>query len=281
MSRTWLITGVSSGLGKALAQVVHAQGERVVGTVRNAGDARALEADCPGLVALVGDLTAEGVPQRFREEAESRHGPIDILVNNAGRGFTAAVEEASDAEMRALFDINFFAPIRMIQAVLPAMRERGSGHIINISSISGFKPWSGTGYYCASKFALEGLGQTLAQEVAPFGISVTNVQPGSLRTDFNGRSLGASSMMIDAYAEGAHFARQALARSNGKQKGDPLKAARAILDMSRSPSPPLNFLLGIDAVAMAGERLAQITRDLANWAPQSTAIAFDELAWGS
>jgi NAD(P)-dependent dehydrogenase (short-subunit alcohol dehydrogenase family) len=278
MSRTWLVTGASSGLGRALALAVSEAGERVVATVRNPADAAALEAGCPGLVALIADLTEAGSPARTVAEAEERCGPIDVLVNNAGRGFTAAVEEASDTEVHDVFAINFTAPLHMIQAVLPGMRARREGLILNVTSISGFKPWSGTGIYCASKFALEGLGQTLAQEVAGFGIRVVNVQPGSLRTDFNGRSLGASATTIDAYSEGAHFARHALARSDGKQSGDPARAAQAILAVSRSSAPPMNLVLGKDAVAMAEERIARLNQDLADWAPYSASIGFDTMA---
>jgi NAD(P)-dependent dehydrogenase (short-subunit alcohol dehydrogenase family) len=162
--------------------------------------------------------------------------------------------------------------------VLPHMRERRSGHIVNVTSISGFKPWSGTGIYCASKFAMEGLGQTLAAEVAPFGIKVTNVQPGGLRTDFNGRSLGASERLIDDYREGAHFARRALAQSDGKQKGDPVKAAQAVIRAVEAEEPPLNLLLGTDAVMMANQRIAALLLDMGRWGPISETIGFDDPA---
>lgn len=275
MARTWLITGTSSGFGRALAQAVLETGERVFGTVRTDEDARRLEHELPGARALVGDVCEPGAAARFVATAE-RDGPVDVLVNNAGRGFTAAIEEASREEMRALFDLNVFAPAEMIQAVLPGMRARGEGLIVNVTSISGFKPWSGTGYYCASKFALEGLGQTLAQEVAPFGIRVINAQPGALRTAFNGRSLGASQTVIAAYADGAHIARRALAKTDGKQSGDPFRAARVLIEASLSPAPPLNLLLGADAVAMCGERLERIAQDREQWRARSAAIAFDE-----
>ncbi len=277
MGRAWLITGVSAGLGKSIAAAAIARGDRVVGTVRTAQNAAIFERDVAGAQAIVADIVKDEAAEIVGRAADAL-GHIDILVNNAGRGFTAAVEEASAQEMREIFDLNFFAQVAMIQAVLPAMRARRSGHIMNVTSISGFKPWSGTGIYCASKFAMEGLGQTLAAEVAPFGIKVTNVQPGGLRTDFNGRSLGASERMIDDYADGAHFARRALANSDGKQKGDPVKAAQAVMMAADAKEPPLNLLLGTDAVMMANQRIAQLLLDMGRWGPVSETIGFDDPA---
>lgn len=275
-ARNWLITGASSGLGLALARTVHAAGEGVAATVRNADDAHRLETALPGLVALIGDLSDPTTAAALVSQAQERLGTVDILVNNAGRGFAAAIEEASDAEVLQIFDLNVFAPVRMIRAVLPAMRARRSGLVINITSISGFKPWSGTGFYCATKFAMEGIGQTLAQEVAGFGIRVINVQPGALRTDFNGRSLSASEQVIPDYDASAHIARRALSKADGKQDGDPVRAAEVIMAASRLESPPMNLLLGRDALSMCGERLARITRDMADWAPSAASIAFPE-----
>ncbi|OCC24425.1 hypothetical protein MB02_07560 [Croceicoccus estronivorus] len=276
--RNWLITGVSSGLGRAVAREAALQGRSVVGTVRNRQDAEIFERDVPGARAIVTDLMENDAPGDVVAGALDLLGQVDVLVNNAGRGFTAAVEEASPAEIRDLFELNFMVPVAMIQAVLPHMRRQGDGHVVNVTSISGFKPWSGTGVYCASKFALEGLGQALAQEVEPFGIKVTNVQPGSLRTDFNGRSLGTSRQMIDDYADGAHFARRALARSDGKQPGDPQKAARAILLAVDAGNPPLNLLLGTDAVMMANQRIAALLLDMGRWGGVSETIGFDDPA---
>lgn len=275
-TRNWLITGASSGLGLAVARAVHNAGDRVAATVRNVEDAHRLETAMPGLVALIGDLSDPTAADALVAQAQERLGAIDVLVNNAGRGFAAAIEEADDAEIAQLFDLNVFAPVRMIRAVLPAMRARRSGLVINITSISGFKPWSGTGFYCATKFAMEGIGQTLAQEVAGFGIRVINVQPGGLRTDFNGRSLSASERVIPDYGDSAHIARRALSKADGKQEGDPKRAAEVIVAVSRLESPPLNLLLGRDALAMCGERLARITRDMADWAPAAASIAFPD-----
>lgn len=277
MGRTWLITGVSAGLGRALSAAAMAAGDSVVGTLRTAQDAASFEHDVTGARAIVADIVKDDAA-RIVAQAIGLLGHIDILVNNAGCGFVGAVEEASPEEIRAVFDLNFFAQVALIQAVLPHMRERRAGHVLNVTSISGFKPWSGTGIYCASKFAIEGLGQTLAQEMAPFGIKVTNVQPGGLRTDFNGRSLGASEKMIADYADGAHFARFALARSDGKQKGDPVKAADGIMMAANAAEPPLNLLLGTDAVMMANQRIAQLLLDMGRWGPVSEMIGFDDPA---
>lgn len=276
MVKTWLITGVRAGLGKAIAEAAAARGDTVVGTVRSVEDANAFERDVAGARAIVADLVRDDA-QVIVDRALELLGRIDVLVNNAGRGFTAAVEEASQEEIHAVFKLNFFAPVAMIQSVLPHMRERRSGHIVNVTSISGFKPWSGTGIYCASKFAMEGLGQTLAAEVAPLGIKVTNVQPGGLRTDFNG-SLGASERLIDDYHEGAHFARRALAAGVGKQKGDPVRAAQAVIRAVEAEEPPLNLLLGADAVMMANQRIAALLLDMGRWGPISETISFDDPA---
>jgi NAD(P)-dependent dehydrogenase (short-subunit alcohol dehydrogenase family) len=272
MMKNWIITGISSGLGRALAAAAVRRGDRVLGTVRGEEDGRSLQAGLPGLLYAVADVTDPVGLKAAVQMAEERLGAIDILVNNAGRGFTAAIEEASLDEMRALFEVNVLGAVSAIQAVLPAMRERRSGFIINISSISGLKPWSGIGLYCASKFALEGIGQTLAQELAPFNIRVTNVQPGGLRTDFAGRSLHHAARRIDAYAEGAHAAPRLLAKAHGKEGGDPDKAAAAILALADSPSPPLNLLLGTDALTKARERIETLTGDIDRWASVTRSI---------
>lgn len=275
LPRNILITGVSSGLGRAMAHEATAKGNRVVGTVRRGEDADTFERDLPGARAIIADLADATASEHVVKAAIAELGHVDVLINNAGTGFTGAVEEASLAEIRAVFDLNFIAPVAMIQAILPHMRQRRSGHILNITSISGFKPWSGTGIYCASKFALEGLGQTLAQEVAAFGIKVTNVQPGGLRTDFNGRSLAGAEQMIADYADGAHVARKALRSSDGKQAGDPAKAARAVLLAIEAENPPLNLLLGADAMMMANQRVAALLLDMGRWGPISETIGFD------
>ena len=199
MARSFLITGVSSGLGRELAKAALARGDRVAGTVRKAADAEAFAALGEGALPLVADVADEAGLRAAVAEAEAAFGAIDVLVNNAGYGLIAAVEEASLAETRAQFEVNVFGALCAIQAVLPAMRARGSGHIVNITSVSGLAAWSGTGVYCASKFALEAIGEALAQEVGPLGIRVTNVAPGGMRTDYAGRSMTRAANLIEAY----------------------------------------------------------------------------------
>jgi NAD(P)-dependent dehydrogenase (short-subunit alcohol dehydrogenase family) len=275
MSKGWFITGVSSGLGRELAMAVIARGDRVVGTLRSLTDLVAFEALGPGLATgVIADVTDEAAIHAAVAKAEDVLGAIDILVNNAGRGLGGAIEETPLAEIRALFESNLFGAIAAIQAALPAMRGRRAGHIVNISSISGFMPWSGTGIYCATKFAMEGMGQTLAQELAPLGIKVTNVQPGGLRTDFTGRSLSRASGEIADYAVSAHNAPRLLAKAHGTENGDPAKAAQAILMMVDVENPPLNLLLGADAVNMATKRISSLLGDLGRWAPISESIGF-------
>ncbi|UAK25641.1 oxidoreductase [Sphingomonas nostoxanthinifaciens] len=275
MSKNWLITGVSGGLGRALAETVAQAGHTVVGTVRRETDRLDFEEAVPGAIGRVLDVTDHAAVATAVESVLARLGRIDVLVNNAGQGFTGAIEETAPDQLRQLMEVNLVAPLAFIQAILPAMRDRASGHIINITSISGFRPWSGTGAYCASKFALEGLGQTLAQEVRPFGIRVTNVMPGGLRTRFNGAT-GQAAGHIDAYAETAHLAREALNRSDGRQNGDPAQAAQRIFEMTEAPTVPLNLLLGSDAVSMATQRVAEFPEDLGRWGSLSESIDFSK-----
>lgn len=274
MARIWFITGVSSGLGRSLARAVTRVGDTVVGTVRSEQDRVAFEQDVAA-EALILDVTDTTGVRAAVAEVEAQHGRIDILVNNAGNGMTGAIEETGLDQVRLLFEVNLLGPLALIQAALPGMRARRSGHIVNVTSISGFKGWAGTGVYCASKFALEGLGQTLAQEVEPLGIRVTNVQPGSLRTAFQGAGLAKAEGIIDDYAVSAHRARHILNGSHGKQAGDPDRAAEMIVRMVDAPKVPLNFLLGADAIGTATGRIGQILADLGRWAPLGEAIAFE------
>ena len=199
------------------------------------------------------------------ETAEARMGGIDVLVNNAGYGLVAAIEEASLEEMRAQFDVNLFGPLAVIQAVLPGMRARRSGRILNVTSVSGLAAWGGTGIYCASKYALTGATQALAQEVAEFGIKVTNVAPGGMRTDYSGRSLVLSERTIDDYEGAGHFPRRVLREHLGQEAGDPVKTAAAILEIAKTESPPMHLLLGADAVHYATRAAAQFQTDLSDW----------------
>ncbi|MBO9725875.1 MAG: SDR family NAD(P)-dependent oxidoreductase [Novosphingobium sp.] len=271
----WLITGIGGGLGRAVAQAALARGDTVVGTTRSAGDA-AFTALAPGRAhVLTLDLTEEASVQAAVAAAEDLTGGIDRLLNNAGYGLVGAVEEVSIDEAKALFDINLFGAVRMIQAVLPAMRARRAGHIVNVTSVSGHAPWSGTGIYGATKYALECVGQTLAQEVAPMGIRVTNVAPGGFRTGFAASGLKVSAKDIADYEDGAHFARRSLTEGAGAEKGDPARGADAILAALNSAEPPLHLFLGEDALHYARDQIAFVGRQMDEWEALSLSTAFE------
>jgi NAD(P)-dependent dehydrogenase (short-subunit alcohol dehydrogenase family) len=274
----WLITGVSGGLGKAVAKAALARGDKVAGTVRKAADLEAFEALAPGYaLGFVLDVTDEAALRAAVDAAEAAFGGLDVLVNNAGYGLTGAVEEASLAEIRALFEVNAFAPIVAAQAVLPYFRGRRAGHIVNVSSVSGVAVWAGTGVYTASKFALEGVMQTLAQEVAPFGVKVTNLEPGGMRTDYAGRSLLKPATTIADYDDGpAHLAASILADHAGHEPGDPDKIARIVLDVVDMDTPPLQLLLGADAMLYASQKLSAFQAEMGRWIKLTMATGFDE-----
>lgn len=271
---TWFITGVSSGFGQALARAFLDRGDVVCGTVRKPEAKAAFEALAPGRAhGFLLDVTDEAQIKAVVAEAEALTGGIDRLVNNAGHGLVGAIEEASLAEIRALFEVNVFGAIAMIQAVLPAMRARKAGFIINITSVSGLAPWSGTAIYGATKYALECVGQTLAQEVGALGIRVMNVAPGGFRTDFAGRSLAMTERLIADYAETAHQARHILTTNVGRENGDPALAAAAILKAVESAEPPLHLLLGADALHYAEDHLVAIRADIDTWRETSLSTA--------
>ncbi|HEY7851845.1 MAG TPA: oxidoreductase [Caulobacteraceae bacterium] len=272
----WLITGVSAGLGRALAKAALARGDAVAGTVRQARDKAAFEALAPGRAfGFRIDLSdADGAPA-VAEAAAGALGGIDVLVNNAGYGLTCAVEEASLAELRAQFEVNVFAPVALIDAVLPAMRARRAGRIVNITSVSGIAVWAGTGLYCASKHALEAIGESLADEVAPLGIKVINVAPGGMRTDYAGRSLVIAAESIGDYEGGpGHAAQAILADHSGTEGGDPAKVAQAILNAVDLAEPPRRLLLGADALHYAQAHIDGLEADMAAWKAVSLSVGF-------
>src|SRR5918997_4706414 len=262
---TWLITGCSTGLGRALAEAVIAAGHNAVVTARDAGKVADLaEADPDRVLALPLDVADPTQITAVVSKGEERFGGIDVLVNNAGYGYRAAVEEGDDPDVRALFETQFFGPVAMIKAVLPRMRTRRSGAIVNISSIGVQIMPVGSGYYAASKAALEGMSGALQAELKPLGISVTVVEPGAFRTDFAGRSLTQSSTVIDDYAETAGKRRKEHDTVHGTQLGDPAKAAQAIIAAVESTEPPAFLLLGSDALTtyrrLAAARLDTIQK---------------------
>jgi NAD(P)-dependent dehydrogenase (short-subunit alcohol dehydrogenase family) len=246
--RHWVITGVSSGLGEALAQAALDRGDAVVGTMRTRDDAARFAALAPArAIAVVADLGDAGAPQRIVAEALAAFGRIDILVNNAGYSIAGAVEETSEADQRAIFATNFFAPLALIQAILPQMRAQGSGRIINIGSFASVQGLAGMGLYSATKFALAGLSEALAAELAPLGIRVTIVEPTGFRTQFGGRSMARATASIHAYQPLRDRLETGLARSNGHQPNDPHKGALALLGLADHPDPPIHLALGHDA----------------------------------
>ncbi|MEQ9860577.1 oxidoreductase [Pectobacterium cacticida] len=265
-AKTILITGVSSGFGRALAQEALATGHRVIGTVRNREALQAFEAlNAQRAFGRLLDITDFEHINEVVAEIESTVGPVDVLVNNAGYGHEGIMEESSLAEMRRQFDVNVFGAVAMIKAVLPGMRQRRHGHIINITSMGGFITMPGISYYCGSKFALEGISETLSKELAPFNIHVTAVAPGSFRTDWAGRSMVRSARSIPDYDALFEPIRQAREEKSGKQLGDPVKAAHAMLAMIESQNPPKHLLLGSDALSLVRQKLTELGKEIEQW----------------
>jgi len=273
----WFITGCSSGLGRALAERVLEHGHRCAATARNpAGIADIVRAYPETSLALGLDVTDDSQRRDAVAKAEASFGRIDVLVNNAGHGYSAAIEEGEESEIRRMFETNFFALAAMTRRVLPGMRGRGSGHIVNISSVGGLVGNPASGYYNATKFAVEGLSQALAKEVAPLGIRVTLIEPGPFRTDFQGRSMTTVAKPIDAYAPTAGARRAQLLESSGKQAGDPARAADAIINIVESDKPPLHLVLGQNGVKRVREELREVLSSLDAWESVSVATDFPE-----
>jgi NAD(P)-dependent dehydrogenase (short-subunit alcohol dehydrogenase family) len=246
---TWLITGCSTGLGRALAEAVLDRGEYAVVTARDAAGVRDLaDAHPDTALALALDVTDHRQVAEVVEQAQQRFGAVDVLVNNAGYGYRAAVEEGDEADVERLFATNFFGAVAATKAVLPGMRARRSGAIVNISSIGARITPAGSGYYSATKAALEGLTGSLRKEVEPLGITAMVVEPGAFRTDFSGRSLQQSAEAISDYADTAGRRRKEHDTTHGTQPGDPAKAARAIIRAVEVAEPPALLVLGQDAV---------------------------------
>ncbi|WP_261531279.1 oxidoreductase [Burkholderia multivorans] len=261
-----LITGVSSGFGRALAQAALDAGHTVVGTVRSEQAAREFEAlGAPRAVARVLDVTDFDAIEGVVAEIERTVGAIDVLVNNAGYGHEGVMEESPLSELRRQFDVNVFGAVAMMKAVLPFMRMRRRGHIVNITSMGGHITMPGLTYYCGSKFALEGISDALRQEVAPLGIAVTAVAPGSFRTDWAGRSMVRTPRSIADYDGLFDPVRAARVARSGKQPGDPHKAARAILAVLAAEQPPAHLLLGSDALGLVTQRLSAWQDEIRAW----------------
>lgn len=266
MQKIWFITGCSTGFGRELAIEVLKNGYSAIITARRLKDIEDIVKDYPEkALALELDVT---IPDQIRsvvDKSIKHFGRIDVLVNNAGIGYFAAIEESEDDEVRKMFEINFFGLAKVIQDVLPFMRAQRSGHIINIASIGGLVGFPAVGFYNATKFAVDGLSESLAKETAALGIKVTIVAPGGFRTDWAGRSAKNSKIVIEDYVSTAHANQNTIRGYSGQQPGDPVRAAKAIVKVAESSEPPLRLLLGKAALRGARAKLELLKKDIDAW----------------
>jgi NAD(P)-dependent dehydrogenase (short-subunit alcohol dehydrogenase family) len=275
-----IITGTSSGLGRAFAQALLQAGFKVVGTVRNPGAAQEFERLKPGAAfARILDVT-EGLERLISvvEEIERNIGPIYALINNAGYGHEGTLEESSMEELRQQFEVNVFGAVAMMKAVLPAMRARHQGRILNVTSMGGLMTMPGLSYYHGSKFALEGISSSLAKEVRPLGIFVTAVEPGMFRTDWAGRSMVRSERTISEYDAVFNPIREARKARSGQQPGDPVKAGMVIADFLKATEPPLHLLLGPDAFEYVKKEFEELQSEFSAWESVTRSTNFESVA---
>ena len=274
-TKIFLITGASSGLGRAFAEAAVNAGHTVVGTVRREGDCVAFEAmHAHRARAVILDVTRFDALAPIIQKVEEDIGPIDVLVNSAGYGHEGTLEESPLTELIRQFEVNVFGAVAMIKAVLPYMRARRHGHIINITSMAGHMSMPGIAYYSGSKFALEGISEALAKEVNGFNIKVTAVAPGSFRTDWAGRSMVRSGRSIADYDTVFEPVRKRRQEYSGHQAGDPAKAAQVLLKIVDSDHPPTHLLLGNDALKLVGARLAELSAEIKAWESVSRSTDF-------
>ena len=271
-TRTWLVTGATSGFGRTIVDVARARGDAVVATSRQINGLTDLEGDERVLVTRL-DVTDAAEREAAVAAALERFGRIDVLVNNAGRTQVGAVEETTEDELRALFDLHFFAPAALTRLVLPTMRAQGSGAIVQMSSVGGQVTAPGFGAYCATKFALEGLTQTLQEEVEAFGIRTLIVEPGAFRTGLFRPGAAYESAAMPEYADVVGPTRAYVRDGDGLQPGDPVKAAEAIVAALDADDPPLRLVLGADAIGNIRRRLGSLTAELATWEELGAATA--------
>lgn len=262
----WFITGCSTGFGRELAKQVLARGWRAVVTARDVATVQdVVEGREERAVAIGLDVTKPAQISAAVATAEAKFGAIDVLVNNAGYGYLAAIEEGEDEAVRAMFEANVFGLVNMTKAVLPTMRKQRSGMIVNVSSIGGLTSFAATGYYHGTKYAVEGISESLAIEVKPLGIDVMIVEPGPFRTNWAGPSIKQSAMQIADYAATAGERRKQTEARSGNQAGDPVRAAQAIIDACMAAEPPLRLLLGKMALELAHKKLTTMKTDFDNW----------------
>lgn len=266
MKKVWFITGCSTGFGRELAKLALKLGEKVVVSSRNKNDVLDIVAGYPDTsIAMQLDVTRQEDIDNAVRNTLQHFGRIDVLVNNAGIGYFAALEESEEDEVRRMFEINFWGLAHVTKAVLPVMRQQRSGHIINMSSIGGLVAFPGLGFYNASKFAVSAFSESLSKETAPLGIKVINVCPSGFRTDWAGRSAKDSPVEIEDYATTAGANKHTVRGYSGQQKGDPVRAASAIIEVVKSEHPPLNLLLGSAALRNANKKLESLKEDFSNW----------------
>jgi NAD(P)-dependent dehydrogenase (short-subunit alcohol dehydrogenase family) len=273
----WFVTGASRGFGAEIVEQALAAGHQVVATARNPETVTARFPDAGDeFLAVALDVTDEAAAAAAVEFAVERFGRIDVVVNNAGRGLLSAVEEASDAAARAVYDANVFGTLNVLRAVLPTLRAQRSGRILNLSSVGGFAGAAGWGIYCSTKFAVEGISEALSHEVGPLGISVTIVEPGYFRTDFlDASSLHTEFNEIDDYAETAGVVRQHAMDVNHAQPGDPVKAAAAMLQLADAAQPPLRAQLGSDCFAVVTGKLQFVAAEQEAWRELALSTDFE------
>lgn len=272
----WFVTGASRGLGAEITREALERGHSVIATARDASAVLAAHPQRPeALLAADADVTDPKQLAAAVEAGLRRFGRIDVVVNNAGYGLLGAVEESSDEAVRALFDVNVFGVLNTLRATLPTLRAQRSGHVLNIGSVGGFATAPAVGLYGASKFAVEGLSEALHGELAPLGVRVTIVEPGGFRTDFlSASSLRTEPAGIADYAEGTGPVREAMAHYDGRQPGDPVKVARAVVDVTEAPEPPLRLQLGADAVERVEAKLDLVRRELDRWRHVALSTSF-------
>jgi NAD(P)-dependent dehydrogenase (short-subunit alcohol dehydrogenase family) len=264
--QTWFITGASRGIGALVAKLALEKGDAVVATARDPRSVTAALGKHPNLLAVSLDVTDEAQAYAATKEAIRRFGKIDVLLNNAGFGLLGAVEEATASEIEALYRTNVFGVLNVVRAVLPHMRRARSGHILNISSIGGYQSGAGFGVYCSTKFAVEGLTEALAAELAPLGIKATIVEPGYFRTDFlDARSLSISDGQIADYTGTAGMVREHATKLSHQQPGDPARLAAALVELGGNPDAPLRMPYGSDTVAAIEAKNAFVAGELAAW----------------
>ena len=276
MKKTWLITGCSSGLGQQLARAAAARGDQVVATARDPETLEHLAQAHPHNVRTCTlDVTRPGDAQAAVALAMQAFGGLDVLVNNAGYGLCGAIEEGVAEEYRPMFDVNVFGLIEVTRAALPALRQRPGGRIVNMSSAAGLSGGAGSGYYAATKFAVEGLSESLDQEVRPFGLRVILAEPGPFRTAFLGRSIALAKRRMSEYDQTAGQRRAYRESNDGRQAGDPAKAVEVILRAVDSDAPPLHLPIGPVAYQVADKKLAAMRKDMEAWRPVAIATDFD------